>query len=45
MGISIVIMSYTNVFSLSTANAQDGARVDVVMNGFWGEVRGYIKFC
>ena len=23
-------------FSLSTANVQDGARVDIVMNGFWG---------
>ena len=24
-------------FSLSTANTQDGARLDIVMNGFWGE--------
>ena len=24
-------------FSLSTANVQDGARLDIVMNGFWGE--------
>ena len=24
-------------FSLSTANIQDGARLDIVMNGFWGE--------
>ena len=23
-------------FSLSTANTQDGARLDIVMNGFWG---------
>ena len=23
-------------FSLSTANVQDGARLDIVMNGFWG---------
>ena len=25
--------------SLSTANVQDGARLDIAMNGFWGEVR------
>ena len=24
-------------FSLSNANTQDGARLDIVMNGFWGE--------
>ena len=26
-------------FSLSTANVQDGARLDIVINGLWGEVR------
>ena len=29
-------------FSLTTANVQDGARLDIVMNGFWGEVRACI---
>ena len=29
-------------FSLSTANVQDGARLDIVMNGFWGEVRACV---
>ena len=26
-------------FSLSTANTQDGAILDIVMNGFWGKIR------
>ena len=29
-------------FSLSTANTQDGARLNIVMNGFWG---GKIRVC
>ena len=29
-------------FSLSTANVQDGARLDIVMNGFWG---GEVRAC
>jgi len=29
-------VSSPETFSLSTANTQDGARLDIVMNGFWG---------
>ena len=32
-------------FSQSTANVQDGARLDIVMNGFWGEVRACLCWC
>ena len=30
-------------FSLSVANVQDGARLDIIMNGFWGEITACIS--
>ena len=30
------VVSDPDSFSLSTANTQEGARLDIAMNGFWG---------
>ena len=36
------VVSDPDSFSLSTANTQEGARLDIAMNGFWG---GWTECC
>ena len=38
----VLLFTTTSYFSLSTANTQDGARLDIVMNGFGG---GGVRAC
>ena len=35
-------LDYPGSFALATANIQEGARLDIAMNGFWGVGRNAV---